>query len=152
MRAAEHIVRHSRRQPAGNVEASLPLLPAGDAAQAIRELQSAMTRFAAFQRDRAGIIALMEDIGKRMANVIPADSADPQLILRIRLRDMMLTQQQVLSAMLASLAEDTDQGVLITRDGVSHRQPARPLPQRDLWFERVWQRYRSAGMQPRDDA
>ena len=152
MRAAEHIVRHSRRQPAGNVEASLPLLPAGDAAQAIRELQSAMTRFAAFQRDRAGIIALMEDIGKRMANVIPADSADPQLILRIRLRDMMLTQQQVLSAMLASLAEDTDQGVLITRDGVSHRQPARPLPQRDLWFERVWQRYRSAGVQPRDDA
>ena len=152
MRAAEHIVRHSRRQPSGGAEASLPLLPAGDAPRAILELQSAMTRFAAFQRDRAGIIALMEDISRRMANVITADPADPQLILRIRLRDMMLTQRQVLSAMLASLEEDTDQGVLITHGGESHRQPARPIPERDLWFERVWQRYRSAGAQPRDDA
>ena len=128
------------------------MLPAGDAARAILELQSAMTRFAAFQRDRAGILALMEDIGRRMANLIPADLADPQLILRIRLRDMMLTQRQVLCAMLASLEEDTDQGVLITRDGVSRRQPARPIPQRDLWFERVWQRYRSQGSQPSGDA
>ncbi|MGN0972671.1 MAG: hypothetical protein ACI4OY_12000, partial [Aristaeellaceae bacterium] len=63
------------------------------------------------------------------------------------LRDMMLTQRQVLSAMLASLEDDTDQGVLITRDGVSRRLEARPLPERDLWFERVWQKYRDEAEQ-----
>ena len=142
MRAAEHIVRRSRRQPSGSAQAELPQLPAGDAAKVMLLLQSDMTRHAAFQRNREGITAMLADIDRRMADTVPADAADPQLILRIRLRDMMLTQRQVLSAMLASLEDDTDQGVLITRDGVSRRREARPLPERDLWFERVWQKYR----------
>ncbi|MGN0777826.1 MAG: FAD-binding protein [Aristaeellaceae bacterium] len=142
MRAAEHIARTSRRQPGGAAQTDVPLLPAGDAAQTILHLQTAMTRFAAFQRDRAGMLALLTDIDRCMADTVPADAADAQLILRIRLRDMMLTQRQVLSAMLTALDDDTEQGVLITRNGVSQRCPARPLPERDLWFERVWHQYR----------
>ena len=50
---------------------------------------------------------------------------------------------KVLSAML--YAQDEAQparGVLMTERGVSRRVPARPLPERDLWFERVWKAFR----------
>ena len=43
----------------------------------------------------------------------------------------------VLSAMLFAL-EHPGQGVLETKNGVTQRRPARPIPTRDLWFERVW--------------
>ena len=56
---------------------------------------------------------------------------------RLRLRDMMVTQRQVLSAMLLE-NEPGEPGVIETRGGVSRRRPARPIPDRDLWFERVW--------------
>ena len=143
MRAAEHIARRSRRQiPERCTSAEAPMVPAGDAAALLLRLQSDMTRFAAFQRDADGMRTMLAEIEKRMSDLIPADLHDPQLITRLRLRDLMLTQREVLSAMLTSLEEDTDEGVLTTRGGVSHREAARPLPERDLWFERVWQKFR----------
>lgn len=54
----------------------------------------------------------------------------------------MLTQRKVLSAMLTGLEEETVDGVLTMRGGLSRREAARPLPERDLWFERVWQKFR----------
>ena len=48
-----------------------------------------------------------------------------------------------LSAMLYAKGEQgTPPGVLMTRNGISRREPARPLPERDQWFERVWKKYR----------
>ena len=59
------------------------------------------------------------------------------------LRDILITQREVLSAMLYAKGETgSPAGVLMTRNGVSRREPARPLPERELWFERVWKRYR----------
>lgn len=142
LRAAEHIARQSaRRIPAAIPAAEIPLAPAGDTEALTLALQKAMTRHAAFLRDEAGIRALMarlEEIGRGGAAV---DPADPLAVPKLRLRDMMITQGQVLSAMLYSLTHE-DAGVLMTRGGVSHRRAARPLPERDLWFERVWRRQR----------
>ena len=59
----------------------------------------------------------------------------------LRLFDMMQTQRQVVSAMLYALG-DEGPGVLETRKGKSARRPARSIPERDLWFERVWRAYR----------
>ena len=101
-----------------------------------------MTRYAAFRRDEEGIRALLAEIDEACSNTLFASLADPQLVDRLRLRDMMITQRGVLSAMLESLRNDTEQGVLMTRNGKSERVPARLLPERDLWFERVWQAYR----------
>ena len=143
MRAAEHIARRSRRQvPERCADAEAPMVPAGDAAALLLRLQSDMTCFAAFQRDAGGMRAMLAEIEAHLSDLIPADLRDPQLVTRLRLRDQMLTQREVLSAMLASLEEKTDEGVLTTRGGVSRREAARPLPERDLWFERVWQKYR----------
>ena len=76
-----------------------------------------------------------------MESVAPAALDDPQLITRLRLRDLMMTQQQVLSAMICSETAPGP-GVLYTCGGRSAYRPARPIPQRDLWFERVWKQYR----------
>ncbi len=148
MRAAEHIARFSRRTVCGNAEAELPLLPAGDAKDMIGRLQSKMTRYAAFRRDEEGIRALLADIEKACSDTLCSSLSDPQLPERLRLRDMMLTQREVLSAMLESLKNDTGEGVLLTRNGKSERVPARLLPERDLWFERVWHAYRNQEPDP----
>lgn len=142
MRAARHIARVSRRQiPAVPPAADIPQAPTGNPAALMIELQRAMTRHAAFLRDEAGIRALMarlEEIGQDTA---PVNASDALAAHRLRLRDMMTVQRQVLSAMLYSLTHE-DAGVLMTRSGVSRRRAARPMPQRDQWFERVWRKYR----------
>lgn len=142
MRAAEHIARRSARQAGDTAPAALPTLPAGDAAALIRRLQGDMTRYAAFQRSAEGIRGMLTEIDRIQEAQVAASLDDPQLITRLRLADMLATQREVLSAMLASLDDDTDNGVLMTHRGQSRRVPARPLPQRDLWFERVWRTYR----------
>lgn len=143
MRAAEHIARRSRRQVNDAPAAELPRLPAGDAVAIIRRMQGDMTRYAAFRRDAEGIRGMLAAIAACQAATVPADLTDPQLEARIRLADLLTTQREVLSAMLANLGNETDEGVLMTRNGVSTREAARPFPDRDLWFERVWQKYRS---------
>lgn len=75
-------------------------------------------------------------------------SEDPTLVAeRLRLRDLILTQRAVLSAMLFSIRHPGE-GVLETRGGVSSRRPARPIPERELWFERVWQQEREERREP----
>ena len=152
MRAAEHIARQSKRQPCETAQAVLPLLPRGDAAAMIRRAQDDMTRYAAFQRDAAGIRGMLARIGQILQDVAEASLEDPQLTERIRLADMLTTQREVLSAMLNSLEHDTEEGVLITLHGQSGRVPARPLPRRDLWFERVWSAYRRQAEQQKNEA
>jgi len=141
MRAANHIARESKRQPGREEAVELPMLPKGQPSALMVELQKLMTRYAAFQRDEEGIRRLLERIGEISAQREEARLDDPCLRQRLRLNDMMITQRQVLSAMLFSL-HDQNKGVLMTREGESRRRPARPLPERDLWFERVWRKYR----------
>ncbi len=143
MRAAMHIAKRSGRIIADAAPAvGPPMLPAGGAEALIAELQACMTRHAAFERDENGIRRLLSRLDEIEGNVIPASLHDPQLIQRLRLRDIVLTLRQVLSAMLYAL-HDTEPGILETCQGQSSRRPAHPLPERDLWFERVWQRYRN---------
>lgn len=143
MRAAMHIARLSRRSVPAAVPKAAPLmLPCGDAEALISELQTLMTRYAAFRRDGEGMRLLMDRLTEIGRSLIPISREDPQLILRLRLRDIMITQRQVLSAMLYSL-NNSEPGVLETSGGQSIRRPARPIPERDLWFESVWREYSS---------
>ena len=143
LRAAEHIARRSKRQVRDSrTDAQPPLVPVGDAAAILMKLQADMTRHAAFQRDAAGMRSMLEENARHLSRLMPPDLHDPQLVVRLRLRDLLLTQREVLSAMLYAIEHDPAEGVLTTRGGVSRRVPARPLPEREFWFERVWQRYR----------
>lgn len=144
LRAAEHIARVSKRQPKPSAAAPQPpMVPDGPAAATLLQLQADMTRYAAFQRDAAGMRSIQQANSACLRRMIPADLRDDALLVRLRLRDLLLTQREVLSAMQLSLEHDDGEGVLMTRNGHSAREEARPLPTRDLWFERVWQAYRA---------
>ena len=102
-----------------------------------------MTRCAAFLRDEGAMETLRTEVSAALQNASAAGPRDENLISRLLLRDILITQREVLSAMLyAKREQGTPSGVLMTRNGVSLREPARPLPERDLWFERVWKKYR----------
>ena len=144
LRAAEHIARVSKRQPKPSTAAlQPPMVPDGPAAAMLLQLQADMTRYAAFQRDAAGMRSIQQANSACLRRMIPADLRDDALLVRLRLRDLLLTQREVLSAMQLSLEHDDEEGVLMTRNGHSAREEARPLPTRELWFERVWQAYRA---------
>ena len=139
LRAAQHAFRSGRRISEEPLPEKPMLLPEGNADAFRRE----MTRTAAFRRDRAGMLALKAAAEKALAGAREADPAGEDFLNRLFLRDVLRTQREVLSAMLFALEEAKDApGVLMTADGVSRRVPARPMPERDLWFERVWKKYR----------
>ena len=96
---------------------------------------------AAFIRDVDGMRALLAQVETAMADVEEIALDDPQLETRIRVGDILATQREVLSAMIKAQTEP-ETGVLYTENGVSVYRAARPLPDRDLWFERVWRENR----------
>lgn len=99
-----------------------------------------MSRVAAFRRDEAGMQALFAGGKARLSD---SEAVTGDGVSLERLRDVLFTQQSVLFAMLFAL-RDCGPGVVETKDCVSRRIPARPLPERDLWFENVWRAYRNA--------
>ncbi len=142
MRAAKHAVRNGRQIPEGMLPEEPFRLPAGDA----EPFRTRMTEVAGIRRDKAGMARLQADVDAALAVAAEADPAGADFEERLMLRDMLVTQREVLSAMIAAAGEEGNPaGVLETRGGVSARIPARPMPERDLWFEHVWRKYRESG-------
>ena len=136
LRAAKHIVRNGRILSTE----SLPFAPMPLPHGAPASFQKEMTRAASFLRDEAGMRRLKERVELALTQVEDQTEDVPRALL---FRDILLTQQAVLSAMLYAAAEQgTPPGVLMTRPEGSRREPARPLPERDLWFESVWKKSR----------
>ena len=136
LRAAKHIMKNNRNLSEKNLPFNPILLPQGSA----EPFQTEMTRIAAFQRDRKGMEALKKQAEAALLHTGPEMENIREGLL---LKDMLLTQKAVLSAMLCAAEEKGNPpGVLMTYDAESRREPARPMPERDLWFERVWKKYR----------
>ncbi len=136
LRAANHAFRNGRTVSSSPLPFEEIRLPAGDA----EAFQAEMSRCAAFERDRAGMEALLE----RVREALATEEKGREIPEGLKLRDLLVTQSRVLSAMLCSLAEEGEpEGVLMTDEKGSRRVPARPIPERDLWFETVWARYRA---------
>ena len=139
LRAAQHVIRNGR-QISDDLFLNVPIfLPVGDAEKFQRE----MTRVAAFSRNPAGMKKLKREVEEALSNTRPAEPGDADFLPRLLLQDILLTQREVLSAMLYAEKEEKDvSGVLMTSGGKSQRVPARPMPERDVWFERVWKEFR----------
>ena len=137
LRAAEHIAKEKREiSDCTNIE--IPKVPLGDVQALTSELQSEMSRSAAFIRNESGMRKLLDRMNEILENSMEASANDTQLVERLRLRDLCLIGREVLSAMLYGYHN----GILYTRNGISRDETARPIPERDLWFERVWKKYR----------
>jgi len=155
MRAAEHIAR----QPCG-----APAIPEGAASEAERlisrikealgrqgnsptafmlQCQQEFSAHCAHVRatDKFGVMydGRIFDIASYYDNCAIAEAAQiPDWFLA---RDMLITQ----AAMLSAMREGPGEGVVRTRmEGqgfVSEQRPVRPIPERDTWFETVWEKY-----------
>ena len=136
LRAARHIMKNHRAVSEKKLPFAPIFLPRGNAAS----FQTEMTRAAAFQRDREGMEALKKQVEAALKQTGPeAENIREGLLLK----DILLTQKAVLSAMLYAAQETGNpSGVLMTDGTESRREPARPMPERDLWFERVWKKCR----------
>ena len=142
LRAARHIMKNGRFVSASPLPEESWMLPE-ERPHTAAYYQERMTRCAAFLRDERAMEQLLSEISAALRKECAADPQDEDLISRLLLRDILMTQREVLSAMLFSKRETgCPPGVLMTRNGVSLRELARPLPERDLWFERVWKHYR----------
>ena len=150
LRAARHIMKNSRFVSASPLPEESWMLPE-ERPHTAAYYQERLTRCAAFLRDEGAMKKLLSEISTALQNVSTAGPKDEDLISRLLLRDILITQREALSAMLYAKGEqETPPGVLMTRNGVSRREPARPLPERDLWFERVWKHYREEQAHGRD--
>ncbi len=137
MRAAQDIARSRRTIPERLPPIGDITLPAGEARKMTEELQKEMTRCAAFMRDAEGIRAMRKRLDELIRHRVPLDKNDDELDARIRLQDMMTVQMYILDAMLFDL-EQPGTGILETDGRGTRRRQARPIPERELWFERVW--------------
>ncbi len=141
VRAAQAIARSRRPLYEGPLPETGWRLPTG----VLAAFQAEMSRVAAFQPDREGMRALMSRICRTLDSASPADPGADDFEPRLLLWDALVTQREVLAAMLYALDEDSaTPGVLVTRNGDNCRVPARPIPDRDLWFESVWRTYRES--------
>ena len=140
-RAAAHVAQESERMAKKNAFTGTVALPRGDAQALEAKFAAAMSRSAAFIRDAEGMRTLLGEVEAALADTQVIALDDPQLETRIRVDDILHTQREVLSAMIRA-QEAPGEGVLYTQAGVSEYRPARPLPERDLWFERVWRESR----------
>ncbi len=158
LRAAEHIA--SRQDAAATIpQASYapPPIRRGECNfEAIRdEIRSEMSRVADFARD----VDAMEVLAARVNDLLsdlPAKVALAdvrQVVEWYRLRDMLLTTREVLSAMLCSAREVGSHGAAyivgddriapdaprrtrtLTSGGVARIEPVTPIPDAELWFE-----------------
>ena len=143
MRAAEHIAhRSSRHVHRTQAKFCAPDVPAGDAVELMREIQSEMSRVAAFQRDEEGMTYLLARDEALLRDTAAADLIDPNLQQRLMLKDALITQKEVLNAMLYA-SRHSGEGILYTNNGTSHFASPRTADRRELWFETVWRQYRS---------
>ena len=150
MRAAEHIAR----QPISSPE----IVSSQEIAQLITQIKTALNRkgespadmqlqcqrefsaHCAHLRDPDTLNMIRRDISSFYDTCAIAEREQiPRMFLA---RDILITQAAILSAM----REGTDNGVIHTQmranEFVSTRIPARPIPERDTWFETVWEDFR----------
>ena len=169
LRAAEHIAKQEvapRAIPAYEI----PAIKRGvsNIATIREQFQAEMSRVADFDRNTAGMKALLAQVGAlcdAFFDTVEISSA-AETAAAFQLYDTLLTQRAVLSAMLCSAealgthgsalvdqAPPTGDGSprttrTVTRGAVSALEPVSPMPDPELWFETLLARARADAPRP----
>ena len=157
LRAAEHIARKGEGADRKIPSYELPAIRRGvsNLASLRKRFQTAMSNNADFDRDTAGMKALLAEVSDLCENffdtVVISDESETAEVFR--LYDMALTQRAVLSAMLCSAESLGSHGSAfvdkrppdptapprdtrtVTVGSVSAMKPVSPMPDPELWFE-----------------
>ena len=175
MRAAQHIAWDSKRMPTDAPERLRPQLEEALSGLAFREpeklaaaFRAEMSLCGAHSRNMKELHSLDVRLKQALSSAeTPFDCVPEDMESRLRLRDQLVTQRAVISAMIAAagiygstgaglaLGEDgnilphTDREenlVLVTQktgkgfDTLAER--ARPMPEGEQWFETAWRKFR----------
>ena len=177
MRAAQHIAWDSRLEPVRDPEKLLPqasealrgLAFDGDPIKTGAAFREAMSRYGAHSRDISALKALDARLSQTLeAADKPFDCLPEDMEARLRLKDQLVTQRAVISAMTeaAQVYGSTGAGLLLDAEGhpLPHIEreenlvlytrmtdggfgtaaaPARPIPRGEQWFETVWKKFRA---------
>lgn len=177
MRAARHIAFSSSLESVRDPETLLNraaealrgLAFAGDPQKTGDAFRAAMSRFGAHSRDIRALNALDAQLKQTLENADkPFDSLPEDMETRLRLKDQLVTQRAVISAMTAAAemygstgaglvfdsagnalphSEKSESLVLYTQKAGDEyptcAEPARPLPMGEQWFETVWKKFRA---------
>ena len=158
LRAAEHIAAQYDAAAVANGVAytPIPIRRGENNLDSIRaEVQGEMSRVADFSRDTGAMEALLARVSYLCDHLfeIACVSETREIADWYRLRDMLLTVREVLSAMLCSAREIGSHGAsyivgddriapdaprrtrTLTRGGLSRIEPVMPIPDAELWFE-----------------
>ncbi len=154
LRAAEHIAKKvPKTRPASGY--NLPAIRYGSSniAPLRDELQREMSCVADFDRDTAGMRALLDKVSALLESFFDTVMAEneKQHAAFFMLYDMLLSQRAVLSAMICSAKEQGTHGAalvdgqslratrtntrILTRGEYSHVADVTPIPSPELWFE-----------------
>ena len=176
MRAAAHIAFESKLQPIKDPEPLLTqaeevlrgLAFGGDPEETGAFFRREMSRCGAHIRDLSSLRELDRQLRKTLESAeAPLEELPSDLEARVRLRDQLVTQRAVISAMLAAAEVYGSTGAGLVSDGkggylphrepgknlvlytqmeggefVTEAEPARPIPEGEQWFETVWKKYR----------
>ena len=176
MRAAQHIAWDSALQPLNDPECLLPQIEEALNSLSFRKapeslgalFRAEMSRCGAHSRNIAALRALDDNIQQTLnAAQAPLEGLPEDMEARLRLRDQLLTQRAVISAitLASSLYGSTGAGLVLDDAGkiLPHKEsttnqvlytqkcgdeyrtlaePARPIPTGEQWFETAWKKYR----------
>jgi succinate dehydrogenase/fumarate reductase flavoprotein subunit len=177
MRAAEHIANRFFAERDGDdvravcvgggesapgVHMAGPLPPvinyatASNLTEVHKATQEAMSRYASYNRDVGEMQKLFDECRKRVENYFQDTTiaGDDEIPALFKCYDLLITQTEVLSAMIFAakewgshggamvkdtpMSKDCSDRVVITANGESRFEPVRPIPECDDWFERDW--------------
>jgi hypothetical protein len=176
MRAAQHIAWDSKLEPVRDPEKLLPQVSEalrglafdGNPIKTADGFREAMSRYGAHSRDISALKALDAQLSQTLeAANKPFDCIPEDMEARLRLKDQLVTQRVVISAMTeaAQVYGSTGAGLVLDAEGrplphIEHEEnlvlytqntnggyitvaePARPIPRGEQWFETVWKKFR----------
>ncbi len=161
LRAAEHIAGNFRNTKKTTPEFKMPSVRYGKSniREILLNIQKGMSECAAFVRDTGKLKEFSGKVCRLYDNFFDTAviSDAKELPGLFKLYDLMATARAVLSAMILSAEKDGTHGsalvdslkghekgrcstVTITCGSDSCTEPVRPIPDAELWFEKVWNR------------
>ena len=159
MRSAQHVAKLNRNEYMSleeNVKEFIKTFEFADECSVDfvsiqKELQKAMSDYAAFSRDKAEISALKEKVSALKKEKFAV--CKKNIVQYLKFRDMLITMDEVLTAMLfwydeigsrgsavcvSSDKVDTQGKMVCTQNGIAFSEVPPPIPQSEVWFEKVY--------------
>ena len=162
MRAAQHIKKVNRQMPesvlAEAEEFIKNICENGEKvsfSEEITKIQAKMSDYAAFLRDEDKIKEMKTEVEEKLSKVFCYAVKKENVVAFVKYRDLLITANEILSALILWCDEigargsamgknsekQDDSGIVIcTESGRAYTEKPSPIPESEVWFEKVYNR------------